>query len=143
DTLKRTKTFGIARIAVHTREHIAAVGERENAIVLYLLRFADEIRSPADLEGIHDTVKVEPKELEMAEKLLAGMKEKWRPEKFKDEYARDVMKLVEKKVKSGKIHAMPAVEEEAPAPRQGKIIDLMPLLKRSIESTRRSEASGS
>jgi DNA end-binding protein Ku len=140
DTLKRTNTLGIARIAVHTREYIAAVGERDHAIVLYLLRFADEIRSTEDLEGIREPVKLDAKEIEMAEKLLAVMKQKWQPEKLKDEYANDVKKLVEKKVKAGKIHVLPdSSEDEEPAPRQAKIIDLMPLLKKSIENTRRSE----
>lgn len=141
DTLKRTKTYGIARIAVHTREHIAAVGERENALVLYLLRFADEIRSPEGLEHLEleKKVSVMPKELAMAEKLVESMKEEWRPERYKDEYTRAVKKLVETKVASGKVHAMPA-DKETPIPAaKGKIIDLMPLLKQSIEGTRRAE----
>jgi DNA end-binding protein Ku len=78
----------------------------------------------------------------MAEKLVASMREKWRPAKFKDEYSSDVMKLVEKKVKSGDIHAVVAEDEdEKPRVRSGKLIDLMPLLKKSIDSTRRSEAA--
>ena len=145
ETLKRTKTYGIARIAIHTREHIAAVGDRGNAIVLYLLRFADEIRSPSELGNDDYDIKamaVQPKEIDMAEKLVASMREKWRPTKFKDEYSNDVMKLVEKKVKSGDIHAVVTEDEdEKPRARSGKLIDLMPLLKKSIDSTRRSEAA--
>jgi DNA end-binding protein Ku len=145
-TLKRTNTLGIARIAVHTREHVAAVGVRGPALVAYLLRFDDEIRDPDEIASISDveSLRVTPKEVAMAEKLVNEMKEKWRPEKFRDEYKHDVMKLVEKKISSGNIHALPKAEKDERAPRgEGRIIDLMPLLKKSIEGTRRSESDAS
>jgi DNA end-binding protein Ku len=142
ETLKRTNKLGIARIAIHLREHLAAVGPRDDGIVLYLLRFADEVRSFEELEagGEAKEPSIQTKELALAEKLVAGMTEKWRPEKYKDQYARDVQKVVEEKIESGDIHAMPEGKIERARPKGGKIIDLMPLLKQSIEGTRRSEA---
>lgn len=144
DTLARTKTVGIARIAVHTREHVAVVGVRGEVIVLYLLRFADEIRDADDLPNVVDTaaMRIQPKELAMAERLIDEMREPWRPEKFKDEYTRDVMKLIEEKIASGKVHAIPREREPAAPRATGRTIDLMPLLKKSIEGTRRSESHG-
>ena len=141
ETLKRTKKLGIARIAIHSREHIAAVGWRENGIVLYTLRFPDEVRAYDEIASTDgEEPSISTKELAMAEKLVAEMTEKWRPQGFKDEYAHDVLKLIEKKVASGDIHEMPEHEK---APRrhasEGKILDLMPLLKKSIEGTRRLE----
>jgi DNA end-binding protein Ku len=141
ETLERTHKLGIARIAIHLREHLAAVGARENGIVLYLLRFADEVRSFDELETADaKEPALNAKELSLAQKLVAEMTEKWNPGKFKDQYARDVQKVVEAKIESGDIHAMPEEKTEHPRRGGGKIIDLMPLLKQSIEGTRRSEA---
>jgi len=141
ETLKRTKKLGIARMAIHSREHIAAVGWRENGIVLYTLRFPDEVRSYEEVAGGDgQEPSISTKEIAMAEKLVGEMTEKWRPQSFKDEYAHDVLKLIEKKVASGDIHAMPEHEKTTRrAPSEGKLLDLMPLLKKSIEGTRRLE----
>jgi DNA end-binding protein Ku len=143
ETLKRTKKLGIARIAIHSREHIAAVGWHDDGIVLYLLRFPDEIRAYDEIETkVPAASGVQPKELAMAEKLVAEMTEKWKPQSFKDEYARDVMALIREKVASGDIHAMPAEKKSARrGAESGKILDLMPLLKKSIEGSRRRETS--
>jgi DNA end-binding protein Ku len=142
ETLKRTRTVGIARIAVRTREHLAAVGVRGNALILHLLRFAAEVRSPSDVPGVDAHPRLDPKELAMAARLVASMKDEWKPERFKDQYSRDVLALVAKKVKSGDIHALRSdAEDTERRPRAGKIIDLMPLLRQSLASTRRAETS--
>jgi len=64
------------------------------------------------------------------------MAEKWDPKKFKDTYADDIMALIEKKVKSGETTV---VDESEPAPRKrgGNVVDLMPLLKKSLEKSSR------
>ena len=110
--------------------------------MLYLLRFPDELRTFDELETGRDAKAptLQTKELALAGKLVAEMTAKWRPEKYKDQYARDVQKVVEEKIESGDIHAMPEGKAERPRARGGKIIDLMPLLKQSIQGTHRSEA---
>jgi DNA end-binding protein Ku len=62
------------------------------------------------------------------------MTKRWDPAKFKDEYREDVLALVRKKVRSRQTHTIlePEAEEEAPAPRR-EVVDLMPLLKQSLE----------
>jgi DNA end-binding protein Ku len=61
------------------------------------------------------------------------MVEKWHPEKYKDDYRRDLMKMIEDRVEAGQLEASP---EPAPKPERaerGQVVDLMALLKRSLD----------
>jgi DNA end-binding protein Ku len=148
DTLKRSGMAGIASVVIRTRQHLAAVLERNGVLVLETLRWSHEIRDTKDLEVPDEKhSQVSKKEAEMALQLVKGMVEKWDPGKYKDTYADDLMALIRRKVSSGKTTE---VDESEPAKaKRGVVVDLMPLLKKSLEQkrggTRRrpKEASGS
>ena len=136
-TLRKTGMVGIARVVIRTRQHMAALLERDGVLVLDLLRWAHELREPKDLEVPDDEFvesNLSGKEEEMAVKLVKGMAEEWNPRKYKDTYAEDVLKMIEKKVASGKTTV---VDESEPVPskRGAVVVDLMPLLKKSLEKT--------
>jgi len=136
EILKRTGKVGIAKVVVRTREHVAAVGVRGDALVLQLLRFASEIRPPDDLENVDADLKeakVQPKEIEIAERLVKDMTAKWHPEAHKDEYAEDLRKLVEEKVASGDMHTVDTSEHDLPRKQRSEPADLLPLLRKSLE----------
>ncbi|WP_437626095.1 Ku protein [Sorangium sp. So ce321] len=135
EALRKTGKVGIAKVVIRTREHIAAVRPRGRALVLNLLRFAHELRTDEELdlpEMDAEGKGLGKRELEMAERLVAEMATEWKPEKYKDEYRDDVMKLIEKKVKSGQTTtpAEPAEEEEKR--RDTGTVDLIALLKKSL-----------
>jgi DNA end-binding protein Ku len=136
ETLERTGKVGIARVAIRTREHVGMVSVRGPALVLYLLRYAEEVRKPEELDRLHRgrKVAVSTKEIQMAERLVEDMSGEWDPSQYKDEYAGDLMKMIQAKIKSGDVHEVDEKDEEPRPKKRGEIIDLMPLLKRSIES---------
>jgi DNA end-binding protein Ku len=139
DTLERTQKLGVARVVVRTRERVAALGVRGPALVRYLLRFADEVRKPDALDNLvtgRDAPKSSPQELKMAERLVEDMSGKSDPGEYRDDYARDLRALIEKKLESGDTHTVEEEEEPEPQPKRGEIIDLMPLLQRSLKSSR-------
>ena len=70
----------------------------------------------------------------MAERLVADMTGKWKPQEYVDQYERDVMKLVQRKIKAGEVHALDDAPEPKKASARGEIIDLMPLLRKSVEA---------
>ncbi|WP_437680847.1 Ku protein [Sorangium sp. So ce131] len=136
EALRKTGKVGIAKVVIRTREHIAAVMPRGRALVMNLLRFAHELRTDEELdlpELEAEGKGLGKRELEMAERLVAEMATEWKPEKYKDEYRDDVMKLIEKKVKSGETttSAEPAEEDEDRG-RQTGTVDLIALLKKSL-----------
>lgn len=135
EALDKSGKVGIAQVVLRTRQHLAALIVRENVLVLNLLRYAHELRPAKDLDVPAKSSSVSAREVQMAEKLIDGMTGTWRPNEFKDEYRDDVMALVKQKVKSNQTHTIlePEEGEEAPAPRR-EVVDLMPLLKRSLEA---------
>jgi DNA end-binding protein Ku len=136
EVLKKTGKAGIGKVVIRTKQHLAAVIAHEQALLLILLRFADELRDPKglDLPGSNlKTLGITPKEVSMAEKLVEGMVDKFDPEKYGDDYRRDLMKLIQRKVKAGEINQLP---EGAPrkrrVPSAPATVDLAELLAQSV-----------
>jgi len=138
---RRSGKVGIATVVIRTRQYLAAVLPQDDVLVLELLRYAHELRDAAELEVPHGEAGVSDRELEMAERLIEGMVGEWEPEKYADTYEKDVMDLIERRVESGETEA---VETPAPKPAaEGKVVDLMMLLKRSVEETQGKGAAAS
>ncbi|MHB0992451.1 MAG: non-homologous end joining protein Ku [Burkholderiales bacterium] len=137
ETLTQTQRIGIANIVIHTRQHLAAVLPRDNVLILNLLRFHDELRDPATIstpvENRQNT-SITQKELDLAKQLVEGMTGTWTPEKYHDTYRDDLLALIDEKIAAGRTEdiAEPVPEK---TPRSGEVIDLMALLKRSVEET--------
>jgi DNA end-binding protein Ku len=138
ETLRRTGKAGIGKVVIRTRQHLAAVVAQERALVLVLLRFSDELRGDEALELPETSLKtlgITPKELQMAEHLVEGMVGKFEPEKYEDEYRRDLMRLIQRKAKAGELNRVPEASKRKskPAP-AAKVIDLADLLAKSVAS---------
>jgi DNA end-binding protein Ku len=136
EVLVKTGKVGIAKVVIRTRQYLSAVVPQGDVLVLNLLRFAHELRDAGEVEVPHGRAGVTDRELEMAERLVEGMVSEWDPEKYRDSYENDLMTLIEKRVKSGDTAA---VETPAPKRREGNVVDLMALLKRSVEVSGKGE----
>ncbi|MFL6293781.1 MAG: Ku protein, partial [Thermoanaerobaculia bacterium] len=133
ETLRRTNKVGIAKVVIRTKQYLAAVLVEEQAIVLNVLRFEHELRDPKELDLPSGKEGVSERELDMAERLVEGMVSDWDPEKYRDDYYKDLKKLIKDRVEAGELEESP---EAPPAPkpeRGGKVVDLMALLKQSVE----------
>jgi DNA end-binding protein Ku len=142
EVLKKTGKAGIGKVVIRTKQHLAAVVAHEQALLLILLRFADELRDPKGLELPSTNLKtlgVTPKEVSMAERLVEGMVGEFEPEKYGDDYHRDLMKLIQRKVKAGEINQLP---DGAPRKRRAaapaKAVDLAELLAQSVASSKKA-----
>ena len=136
ETLRRMGKAGIGKVVIRSRQHLAAVVAQDETLLLVLLRFADELRDASDLDLPEKNLSklgISPKELSMAEKLVDAMVEDFKPQKYEDEYRRDLMKLIQRKAKAGEINRVPEGAETKPR-RQAppKVIDLASLLASSI-----------
>jgi len=132
ETLRRTAKVGIAKVVIRTRQYLAAVVARGEVLTLELLRYAHELRDPSELDVPGGKAGVTDREIDMAERLVEGMVAAWDPEKYKDTYRQDLMKMIEKRVEAGQLESSP---EPAPKPKadRGNVVDLMALLKQSVE----------
>jgi DNA end-binding protein Ku len=138
ETLRRAGKIGIAQVVIRTKQRLAALLPMENAIVLNLLRYGDEIRPLKDInlpDAGSKKAAVTDKEIQMALSLLEDMTESWDPTAYHDTYREDVMALVEKKIKADQTKTVTQPEKgEEPKPKGSNVVDLMDLLRKSIDS---------
>src|SRR5690606_34771594 len=82
EVLERTGRVGVGRVVIRTREYLAAVLPKGDALVMMVLRFAQELVDPEEYklpEGASTKWKITPREVEMAEQLIESMSGKWDP----------------------------------------------------------------
>ena len=142
EVLTKSGKVAIAKVVIRTRQHIAAVMVQDEVLVLNLLRFPTELRDASGLDlpesGSKNGAAFSSQELKMAEHLVEMMSGEWNPEQYHDEYREDLLKLIDKKIKSGQTKEIQT--EEAPRrERPGKVVDIMHLLRQSVDQGRKKE----
>lgn len=133
ETLIQTGKVGIANVVLRNKQHLAVVMPLGKALVMNTLRWADEVRGVEYLEMKDEalTADLNPRELDMAKRLVEDMSEDWKPDQYKDTFQDQIMDLVETKAREGKLEAVGG-PEEAVDRRSADVIDLTELLKRSL-----------
>lgn len=137
ETLKHTHKVGIANVVIRTRQYVAALIPVDEMIVLNTLRYADEVKVADGLE-VPKNLKasgVTPRETDMAVKLVEEMTGDWNPEDYHDTYHEDLLKLIDNRIKAGETEIISTMEaqETDEEPSRGKVVDLMALLKQSVQ----------
>lgn len=134
DVLRATERVAVATVVIRTKQYLAAVFARGPVMVLEVLRYAYELRDPADIDVPGDDLAalgLKKPEIAMAQQLVDAMTETWEPQQYRDTFRDDVLRLIEEKAASGAPAVTAAVAEE-PLAGKGKVVDIMALLKRSI-----------
>ncbi len=143
ETLEGTGKIGIARVVIRTRQYLSAVMPLEDALVLLLLRYPQELVDPADYKlptGSASTYRISAKESEMAKQLISSMAGEWKPDDYKDEFRMRLQEIIKKRVKSkGKLAKLDDTEE-APKDAATNVVDFMSLLEKSLASNKRTPA---
>jgi DNA end-binding protein Ku len=137
DALKHTHKVGIGKIVIRTREHLAAILPQGRGLVLEILRFSHELKKEDEIKISEKAEKPNTKELQLAEKLIEGMTESFKPEKYKDEYYEDLLHLIDKKIDAGETETSYSGDLDTDVgdikPTQPK--NIMDLLKKSLSSS--------
>jgi DNA end-binding protein Ku len=130
--LADSSKVAVARVLLRTRSHLALVRVLDDHLIMETMFFASELTDAGDLPGVpKGKAQVEPKQLKMAEQLVASMTIDWQPERYKDEYAAKVKQVIEKKLKGGEVMESPARADEG-----GRVVNLLDALQRSVEATK-------
>jgi len=134
--LEKTNRVGIAKVVLKSREYLAAMAPKEGALILLLMRFAEELRSLSEFDipaGSASEFKATSKEIDLAEQLVNAQTVEWDPKEYQDEYRDRLLDYIEKKAQSGKL-AVLEPEGETAGETVSNVIDLVDLLRQSVES---------
>ena len=143
EILLKNGKAAIARVVIATKQHLAALIPFGPMLVLYLLRWEEEIRTfeqlPLPEEGIK-AAGLTDKEIKMGELLVADMSTEWNPQAFKDSFKEQILGLVDKKIKAGQTESVTPIEaQETTTGPSATIYDLTELLQRSLNKGSKAE----
>lgn len=127
--LTETGKIGVAKVAIRSREYLAAVKPDGLFLILELMHFADEVLDPEELKPATG-VAVSAKELQMAKMLIDSMSSDWDPTKYHDQYQTALKELLE-----AKIAKRPLKAKETPRRTSGDVVDLVKILQESLAAS--------
>jgi DNA end-binding protein Ku len=127
--LERTKRVGLAKIAVRSKESLAVLRPRGDALVLQTMVWPDEVRE-AQFDVLDREVSVSEAELNMADILIEAMSSDFAPEAYHDGYREALLSVIEAKAAGRDVVAAPSAAEPAPP------MDLITALAASVEAAK-------
>lgn len=145
ESMAEAGVIGIARVVMHTKEHLAALIPSDAALVLNTLRWASEIRSVDELKlpALGKTAAgLKPAELKMAAQLISDMTGAWKSGDYSDRFGDAVQQLVNKKVAAGETETVTALEETPADSGANNVVDLTELLANSLAKRKSGSTSG-
>ncbi len=128
EAIRNSKNVGIGKIIIRQTQHLAGVKVVGDAIVLEIMRFANELIDIGEF-SFPTAEGVRPQEIQMAEQLIANLAEPFDPAKYTDDYRANLMRIINAKMKGKKIK----LEEPEREPQDAGVIDLMSRLRESLE----------
>lgn len=140
--LTQKNKVGIGKVVIRTKEYLGAVMPYENALILTLMLFPQEVRPIADFD-IPETsgkaaAKIKSKEIELSSQLIDSMTADWDPSKYHDEYREALDQWIEEKVAAEKRGAKPRRKRVKKAEtRKSNVINIEALLKKSLEANKK------
>jgi len=134
DALAASGKVGVTSFVLRNKESLAILKPYKNVIVLNRIRFEQEVRDPSELK-LPPVAKTSAKEMDMAEKLIEQLTEKFDISSFKDEYTAKLLDIIKKKAKGKapkKAAELKVVHKQSD--------DLMAMLKASLETKKKKSS---
>ena len=139
DALADSGKAGVAKLVIRERQHLCALVPDGLALLACTLRWPYQLRDASEFDLPGKNFEASEQERNMAKQLVDAMATVWTPEQYHDTYHDDLLGLIDRKVKSGQL------TEVAEAPtrevREPEVVDIMSLLKRSMEQQKAAAES--
>ena len=129
--LEKADTAGLAEFMLRNREHVCAIRAYNGMLLLNQMRYQEELKAAPEV-ALPKKDKVTDKELELALKLVEQLTDDFDPAAFKDDYMAAIKKVIKAKAAGKNIRIAEPKEEKT-----ATVKDLMQMLKKSLDSSRR------
>jgi DNA end-binding protein Ku len=128
ETLKQSGKIGVGKVVLRDRETPLLLTPHENGIIMYRLRYPNEVRSIREVPQLLE-VKPDKDQLKLAKTLVDSMTTKFANIEMKDHYTDALKNIIDAKVEGKEIVT---ISEEEP-----KVVDIMTALKASIDAAKK------
>lgn len=128
ETLKQSSMVAVGKVVLRDREIPLLLAPYEKGIVMYRLRYPEEVRSIGEVPMLSE-VKADKDQLKLAKTLVDSMRMRFADIEMVDHYTEALKTIIDAKI-AGKEVVM--VAEEAP-----EVVDIMQALKASIDAAKK------
>jgi DNA end-binding protein Ku len=138
EVIKHTKKLGICKVMIHTRQYLAALIADEQALILNLLRYQQELRAFSEFDFPENDLKkyrITHQELEIAKQLVQTMSQPWHAQDYHDTFRAQLHQWVDENIHSGK----KSKKTKKKPDQKTNIIDLVSLLKKSVNQNKKTK----
>jgi DNA end-binding protein Ku len=127
-TLKESGKVGVGKVVLRDRETPVLLNPHEGGIVMYRLRFPNEVRSIREVPQLLEA-RADKEQLKLAKSLVDSMTTRFANIKMEDHYAEELRKIIQAKIEGKEIVSIEEAEPE--------VVDIMTALKASIEKAKK------
>ena len=136
--MRDSERIGVGKLVMRGKEYLVAIRPYDTMIVLETMHFAEEVVSASDIEEMPEQPEATERELKLAGQIIDALADSFDPERYHDDYRDAVRALIDSKVEGREYIMPPPVEEE-----EGKVIDLMAALEKSLARAREQKGGAS
>jgi DNA end-binding protein Ku len=134
--MQETGMAAVGKFVLWGKENLCLIRAQDDALVMELLFFAEDVRAKNEIEEAVETVDVKPAELQLAGQVIDSLVGEWRIEDFENEYRGELKAMLDAKL------AGEQIKRPEPAP-ETPVIDLMEALRRSVAEAGEKKTAGS
>ncbi len=128
DVMAKAERAALGRLVMRAKEYLAIIRSRGGALTLTTMVFADEIRSPQDIDAATEkSHKPSKRQLDAAVAVIEELSVEWDPTRYRDSYRKRLEQIVARKRKGETIAAPQREDHEPAAP------DLLEALERTLD----------
>ena len=134
--MEATDTLGISRLVLARRERAVMLEPCGKGIILWTLRYGDEVRQPNEVFGDTADRKADPKLVGLVQKVIDERTEDWDPPMVSDPVQANLKELIASKQKKRGGTRKPRRTEEA-AEEPSNVVNIMDALRKSISQEKK------
>lgn len=137
EAMAATGTVGISRLVLARRERAVMLQPRGKGIVLWTLRYGDEVRDPAEIFGKTKEKKPEAKLVSLVRKVIEDKIQPWDPSMVRDPVQERLKDIIASK---GKKKAKPKKRKEEEPETPSNVVNIMDALRKSLSQEKKKSS---
>lgn len=134
EAMRGTGYAGLAQLAMHRREHIVVLRPGRSGLIAHTMFYPDEVRSAEEYRT--GSSEINPRELDLAKRLIEAMVTPFEPGKFRDTYREQVQQMISEKIEGQRVARAPE-----PGRRPPRVVDILEALQESLKSAKKPAAT--
>jgi len=139
DAMSASGKIGVSRVVLGRRERACILMPRDKGIVLWTLKFGDEVRPEDEYFSSIPDGKADPELKPLIGRLIKAQTQPWSPALVADPVQANLLALIEEKKKALRRKKVARKKEAVPDP-GGKVVSIMDALRQSLEQSNSRKA---